>query len=308
MLRHFFMALMVVGLVMMTEIGTNAQISRLSSPLTLQMPDASDLKPNEYNAVLDLKPRSLLVMVYAQWSDDKGAAQANKQLVRQLGQTDLYVRFHADPNLVAYSHRIGGAFRWGQLCATQMSRYYGDMDGVQLHAILANEIDARDEGGLSPHDSSVWLAEAIQGYRNIRPQDTLHVPATTGSPYTLNTYLEQYRADGWVRNDMWIDGHAYGGDLRDALAVMERNYPDNPHMLSEVNNTPLADAVKLVGRANAISYFTLNWAHGGEGRIHMTDMDQQQHISLMRWRDRYEEFRNTILDTTPSDEGEHDAS
>lgn len=266
------------------------------SPLTLQMPDASDMKHEEYEAVLQLRPRALLVMLYAQWPNDKGASQQYRELASVLGHRDMYVRFHADPNPIVYARKHGGPEAWGRLCADQMTRYYGDMPsmGIQLHAILANEYDAPQEGGLGAQEASVWLAAAMRGYGQVRPQDKLHVPATTGSPFTLHHYLYQYKVDGWVQPEYVIDGHAYGGDLRDVLAVMEYLYPDNAHMLSEVNNTPLTDAAKLVGRASAVSYFTLNWAHGGEGRLRMTDMDRAQHISLLRWRDKFDEFIGTI--------------
>lgn len=273
-----------------------------TSPLTLHMPDASDLKPNEYDAALDLRPRSLLVMVYAQWSDDDGAAEQNVRIVHELHHSNLYVRFHADPNPVGYSRKIGGAYKWGQLCAIQMTHYYGglELEGVQLHALLANEYDAQSEGNLSARDASTWLQEAFSGYESVRPQDILHVPATTGSPVTLRAYLEQYRNDGWLSAGYVIDGHGYGSQVSQVVDVMEQILPSHLHMISEFNHTgsmePLARMVSS-GRLSAASYFILNWARGGVGRLQVSDQDRNERISLMRWRDSYDEFRRTVTFT-----------
>lgn len=270
--------------------------------LTLQMPDAADLKQNEYAATIALRPASMLVMVYAEWPDDKGAAQQYVNLVRELGHTDLYVRFHADPNPIAYSARHGGPEAWGKLCAYRMASYYSalDADGVHLHAMLANEYDAASEGGLNPHEASVWLAAAMRGYQSIRPQDTLHVPATSGSPDTLLRYLEQYRGDGWVETSWWVDGHGYGTQLGQVVDVLNAVYPDHDNMISETNNGSLIEAARAIqGHTRAVSYFTLNWARGGEGRLAPVAMDREQHISLMLWADKYDEFLRLQLQLQP---------
>lgn len=292
-------AIVVAVMVMMMMPKSRAAVS----PLTLQMPDASDLKSDEYNAAIDLRPDSLLVMVYAQWSDDKGAAEQNIRIVRTLGHSRMFVRFHADPSPIAYAKHVGGAYGWGQLCAYQMTRYYGGLEDIQLHAMLANEYDASYEGGLSARDASAWLEDALRGYESVRPQDILHVVATSGSPDTLRTYLSQYRADGWVPQRYVIDGHGYGSQVEQVVSVMESIFPDNVHMISEFNHAPMYETAQMVrsGRLSAASYFVLNWARGGVGRLSVSDQDRNEHISLLRWHDVYTEFKRTA-------EGQDDAN
>ena len=92
------------------------------SSLSLHMPDADSLTSAELAATLDLAPSALLCLVYAQWDADKGAAEQISNLVRSLGHDRLYVRFHADPNPVAYARKIGGPEAWGRLCARRMGQ------------------------------------------------------------------------------------------------------------------------------------------------------------------------------------------
>jgi len=279
--------------------GSGGQTGPDHSPLSLMVADASDMKDDEYNAVLDLKPASLLVMCYAQWESDKGVADRVKSLVRLNAHTDLFVRFHADPDPITYASRIGGPRQWAQQCARRMEQYYGDLArdlGVRLHAILANEVDADYEGGLSPQQASAWFSVALSEYAALRPTDAVHIPAPTGAPSTHREFLQQFKDDGWVRPQYWIDGHGYDGDLANVCDVLESIFPDNYRMITETNDVDLTYAASLVGiRAHAICYFILNWAHGGEGRVQPPGRDDaQKHMSLMRFPDMYKRFHDTV--------------
>jgi hypothetical protein len=283
-----------------------------TSPLGLHLPDADQLTPQEIGAVLELKPSAMLCLVYAQWDNDKGVARQVIDLVHSLRHDRLYVRFHADPHPPGYARRIGGARAWGRLCAQRMTQYYGELagSGVQLHAILANELDADYEGGLDPHGASSFLEGAMRGYREVRDGDILHVPAPTGAPETHRRYLQQFKDDGWLyRNDdgswpYWIDGHGYDGDLENVIAVLEQECPGATYVITETNDLhdfgwPIA--LLGQGRARDIVYFTLNWARGGEGRVQPPSADDAaKQMSLLRFPDRYAQFKATI-GASPSD-------
>lgn len=265
-------------------------------PLALHMPDADALVPAEIAAALELKPAAMLTIVYAQWDNDKGVSDQISDLVGSLDHDRLYVRFHADPNPVEYARRIGGPEAWGRLCAQRMGQYYEQIArrGVRLHAILANEIDADYEGGLSPKNASDFYRRAMSEYAAKRPQDILHVPATTGAPATHRTYLERYQQDGWIRSDWWIDGHGYDGDLENVLNVLADVLPGHQYAITETNDLDdFGWPVELLHqqRASEIVYFTLNWARGGEGRVHPpTPDDAAKQMSLLRFPDRYQQF------------------
>ncbi len=276
----------------------------MRSPLSLHLSDADKLTPQEIVAVLDLKPASLLVLTYAQWDSDKGVAEQTKGLVRSLGHTDLFVRFHADPHPPGYARRHGGNGAWGELCARRMDQYYGDLraEGVRLHAILANEIDADYEGGLGPEEASAFYREAIDGFRSVGDErDVIHVPAPTGAPSTHREHLTRYRDDGWVKPDYWIDGHGYDGDLENVLATIRDVFPDHRYVITETNdldNFAWPTAIIDRGDVDAVVYFILNWARGGEGREQPpTADDARKRMSLLRFPERYQQFRDTVRDT-----------
>jgi murein DD-endopeptidase MepM/ murein hydrolase activator NlpD len=184
-----------------------------------------------------------------------------------------------------------------------MNQYYGMLrdEGVRLHVILGNEVDADYEGGLSPSEASAFYAESIRGYRSVN-QDIIHVPAPTGAPSTHREHLEQFKADGWVQSDYWIDGHGYNGDLENVLNVLHEVFPDQAgYAITETNNLDnFAWPISLIdsGKANAIVYFILNWARGGIGREQPpTADDANKQMSLMRFPARYQQFRDTLRDT-----------
>lgn len=274
------------------------------SPLSLHLADADDMTAEEIAAVLELKPSTLLTLCYAQWDRDKGVADAVVGLVDSLRHADLYVRFHADPHPPGYAARIGGPEAWGRLCARRMAQYYELLAqaGVRLHAILANELDADYEGGLNSRQASDFLGRAMHAYAMERPGDILHVPATTGAPETHRAYLQQYLHDGWLDNrpEYWIDGHGYDGDLENVLNVLRAYAPGRRYAITETND--LADfdwPIELLrqGRADAIFYFILNWAHGGEGRVRPPNADDAaKRMSLLRFPDRYAQFKATVAE------------
>ncbi len=270
------------------------QLSRLA----LHLPDADQLTGREIGAVLELKPAAMLVLVYARWDNDKGVAVQVCDLVRALGHDRLYVRFHADPSPPAYARGIGGAREWGALCARRMDQYYGGL-GITLHALLANEADATDEGGLSPRQASQFYAEAIGGYRAVRRDDIMHIPAPTGAPETHRDYLERYRDDGWVHPDFWVDGHGYNGDLERVIDTIHDVLPNQAgYVITETNDLDdFGWPINLVqqGRVADVIYFTLNWARGGEGRVQPPSADDvAKRMSLLRFPDRYAQFKATI--------------
>jgi hypothetical protein len=269
----------------------------MGSPLSLMLPDADDMQDDEYAAVLDLAPSSLLVMAYPHWEADKGVSVRTGALVRALGHADLLVRFHADPNPPRYALEHGGPERWGELCARRMTRYYGDLDGVVLGAILANEVDAREEGDLNPVSASSFYRRAIEGYRSVRPDDDVHVPATTGGPETHRRYLRQYRQDGWLRPEYVVDGHGYDGDFENVVNVLAEECPEQRRDITETNNLDdFGWPIELLrrGRVRRVYYFTLNWAGGGEGRVRPpTSDDAAKRMSLLRFPDRYRQFKAT---------------
>lgn len=286
------------------------------SPLGLHLPDADQLTTEELRAVLDLEPSALLCMVYTQWPEDKGAAEQVRNLVLSLQHDRLYVRFHADPHPPGYASSIGGARAWGRLCAERMAQYYGVLasSGVQLHAILANETDADYEGGLSTAEASSFYRRALSEYAKYRPFDVLHVPAPTGAPQTHREHLWRYKDDGWlVRHGdggtwvlsydgvvapVWVDGHGYDGDLENVLNVLEEECPGAPKVITETND--LSDfgwpiALLAQQRVQDVIYFTLNWARGGEGRVRPPSPDDAaKRMSLLRFPDRYAQFKATI--------------
>jgi hypothetical protein len=272
------------------------QLSRLA----LHMPDADALTGAEIGAAIELKPAAMLVLCYAQWDGDKGVAQSIRDLVRTLGHDRLYVRFHSDPNPIAYARKIGGPEAWGRLCAKRMSQYYGTLD-VAHHAILANEVDAAEEGGLVPKAASDFYRRALAAYEAERPQDILHVPAPTGAPETHRAYLQQYKHDGWLNDRYWIDGHGYGPDLPNVCNVLEEECPEYYRVITETNDVNLAEAASMAGvRAHEIIYFTLNWARGGEGRVQPPSADDAaKQMSLMRFPDRYAQFKATLAVPEP---------
>jgi hypothetical protein len=272
----------------------------LRSPLSLMLADADDMKDDEYNAVLDLKPASLLVCVYPHWDHDKGVAERTRSLVRALGHTTLLVRFHADPSPPAYAAKNGGPEAWGRLCAKRMTQYYGDLEGVTLGVILANEVDADFEGNLNPVSASSFYRRAFDGYLSIRPDDEMHVPAPTGAPETHRRYLQQYKRDGWLRPKYILDGHAYNGDFLNVANVLWEECPENQRDCTETND--IADFQWMVdsiadGHWRRVHWFILLWAHGGEGRVQPPSADDAaKQMSLLRFPARYAQFKATITE------------
>jgi lysozyme len=242
------------------------------------------------------------------WDSDKGVSDQVADLVTALGHDRLYVRFHADPHPPGYARKIGGPEQWGRLCAQRMEQYYGPLQraGVQLHAILANETDADYEGGLSVVEASSFYRRAIGEYAAKRPDDIIHVPAPTGAPATHRAHLEQYEQDGWVRSNYWIDGHGYDGDLENVLNVLTEIFPGHQYTITETND--LADfgwPAELIrqGRVRDVIYFILNWARGGEGRVHPPSPDDRaKQMSLLRFPSRYQQFMALPLVGTPAPE------
>lgn len=277
------------------------------SPLGLHLPDADQFTNSEIAAVYDLLPSLLLTMTYSQWDDDKGAAASVCQMVRDLGHADLYVRFHADPNPIVYSRRNDGPAAWARVCAYRMNQYYGALAaaGVRLHAILANEVDADYEGNLNEQQASDWYRAALTTYADLRPGDIVHVPAPTGAPETHRRYLQRYRDDGWVDQSFVIDGHGYDGDLENVINVCGEVFPNNRRAITETNDiNDFGWPIALLdgGKADEIVYFILNWARGGVGRIQPpTPDDAAKQMSLMRFPDRYAQFKSTIRETTIDD-------
>lgn len=283
---------------------------QMQSRLALHLPDANRMTGDEVAAVLNLRPAAMLVICYAQWETDRGVAEQVRSLVRSLGHDRLYVRFHADPNPPHYATLNSGDAAWGRLCARRMTQYYHELraDGVQLHAILGNEVDADYEGGLSPEEASSFYRRALAAYADERPGDILHVPAPTGAPDTHRKYLQQYKSDGWLVPDnddqfwpYWIDGHGYNGDLENVLVVLEEECPGANYVITETNNLDdFTWPLELLrqGRVQDIVYFILNWARGGEGRppAPANPDDADKRMSLMRYPDRYDQFRATIKD------------
>lgn len=281
------------------------------SPLALHLPDADHLTEQEVRAALDLKPSAFLVLVYAAWDSDKGVAESTRQLVRTLGHNRLYVRFHGDPHPPGYAQRIGGATAWGRLCASRMTQYYGELEreGVQLHAILGNEVDADYEGGLNPSQASDFYRRAMTEYAAKRPQDILHVPAPTGAPSTHREHLEQFKRDGWVQPHWWIDGHGYNGDLENVIHTIRGVFPGHRYVITETNNLDdFTWPIALLdgGVVDDVVYFILNWAGGGEGRVRPpVPDDAAKRMSLLRFPDRYAQFKATIRSVdSPDSPGE----
>jgi GH25 family lysozyme M1 (1,4-beta-N-acetylmuramidase) len=274
----------------------------LYSPLALHLPDADQLTGQEIGAVLELKPSAMLCIIYAQWDADKGVAQQVSDLVYSLHHDRLYVRFHADPSPPAYARSIGGPEAWGELCASRMSQYYGSLgaSGVDLHAILANEVDADYEGDLPPVAASDFYRRALDAYARKRPQDTLHVPAPTGAPSTHLDYLKRYHDDGWLQEhpEYWIDGHGYGPDLENVLDTIRMACPGRHYVITETNDLDdFSWPINLLaqGKADDICYFVLNWARGGVGRVQPPSADDaDKRMSLLRFPDRYQQFKATI--------------
>ncbi len=268
------------------------------SRLALHMPDADQLTGQEVGAALELKPAAMLVLAFAQWDADKGVSRQISDLVYSLGHDRLYVRFHADPHPSGYARTIGGPEAWGRLCARRMGQYYGAL-GVTLHAILANEADADYEGGLNPQQASDFYRRALAAYEDARPQDVLHVPAPTGAPQTHRAYLQQYKRDGWLMPHYWIDAHGYGGDLENSLNAIRDECPAQAgYAVTETNDLDdFGWPLELIRRGDAadIFYFTLNWARGGEGRVQPPSADDAaKRMSLLRFPDRYQQFKATI--------------
>lgn len=280
----------------------------MRSPLALHLPDADQLTAQEIGAVLELKPAALLVLAYAQWDHDKGVSQQTADLVGSLGHDRLYVRFHADPHPPGYARKIGGPEAWGRLCAQRMTQYYQPLTdaGVQLHAILANETDADYEGGLTVQQASDFYRRSMHEYAAKRPQDILHVPAPTGAPQTHREHLEQYKRDGWVQPHWWIDGHGYNGDLENVLNTITDVFPGHQYVITETNNlSEFGWPIELLrqGRARDIVYFTLNWVRGGEGRVQPPIPDDaDKRMSLLRFPDRYAQFKATVTQVGPAPE------
>lgn len=279
------------------------------SPLSLHLPDADDMKDDEYQAVLDLRPSCLLAMCYMQWDQDKGAAARVRDLVRTLGHTDLYVRFHANPNPPEYAKLVGGPVAYGALCAQRMNQYYAEL-GVRLHVILANETDADYEGNLTPAQASNFYRMAIMGYRSVRPNDVIHVPAPTGAPQTHREHLEQYKQDGWVEPDFWIDGHGYGADFENVVNAIREVFPGHRYAITETNgldNLGWPIALLDSSKVDHVFWFILNWARGGPGRVQpVSDDDAAKRMSILRHPTRYAEFKATIREPEPVDPGDDD--
>ena len=93
------------------------------SKLGLHLPDADHFTSVEIAAISDLSPSVMLAMCYCSWQQDKGAAAVVRQKVRELGHTDLFVRFHADPNPIDYAAQQ--RFRLADLSTTLTALIHG---------------------------------------------------------------------------------------------------------------------------------------------------------------------------------------
>jgi hypothetical protein len=277
----------------------------MNSPLYLHLPDADHLTHEEVVATRALKPSGFLTMCYAQWDHDKGLAEQVRYLVRELAHSNLYVRFHID----------GGPIRqhpqqWAALCAERMQQYYGELEneGVELHAILSNETDLPQEGGGTGNIPGLaeWHKRALEQYASERPQDTIHLPAPSGwtgdeswHPGAARRFWEECYMRGFVRDTWWVDVHGYNGDFENLINIAKDFFPNHMMSVTEFNNiNDFSWPIALItsGKIQSAIYFILNWAGGGELRPPAPPQldDERDRMSLMRWPDRYEQFKATI--------------